>query len=310
MRPDEGAGPWLVRPGGPRSAEMEEAIEILRPARVREPSDAEGWDALGKEIRDSRPDWIVAAGGDGTVQGVVRLLDLEGGSVLSVLPDGTGNDFARALGLPLDLVEAARALEVGGVDRSVDLLEVRLDDEEPRLVVNAVTAGLSEMVHEVLTDEMKATWGRFAYLRAALAGSSDLTPFQAALTTSGGEGSHGGEGVDREWRGKLLHISIANGPTAGGGMPIAPGAEIADGQLDLCAIEEGGWAEIGTGIPVVLSGSEPDEGPWMRSRVEQLQLELTEPHDISVDGEVTQATRIRARILPGVLTVRVPASSG
>lgn len=293
---------WMIRPSGPRTDELEEAIEILAPVRVVEPEDAAGWEALGREIESERPPWLIAAGGDGTVQGVVRLIGADAGIPLAILPGGTGNDFARALELPLKMVKVAQALADGTTDRRVDLLELTLDDGDMELVVNAVTVGLSGLAHTALTDEMKERWGRFAYLRAAIAATGELEPFAVELHLEGATLA----GQASPWTGDLLHISIANGSTAGGGVPIAPEADIADGRIDICALAEAGWTEITSGIPTVLSGNEPDDSPWMMSRPLAVDVRLEQARDISVDGEVVRASRIRARVVQGGLLVRMP----
>src|SRR3954468_6003574 len=97
----------------------------------------------------SRP--IVVAGGDGSLHAVVATLhrrnDLAG-KVLGLLPLGTGNDFARTIGMPLEPVEAAKAL-VSGVPRPMDLIV----DELGEVVVNSVHIGASAMA-----SQHGATW--------------------------------------------------------------------------------------------------------------------------------------------------------
>src|SRR5947207_1272409 len=102
---------------------------------------------------------IVAAGGDGTLNEVINGIGEDlGDACVGLIPLGTGNDFARTLGVPTD-VEAAIDLILDGRQRAVDL--VRVTSDEVRYFVNVSAGGFSGLVDEKLTPEMKKTWGRW-----------------------------------------------------------------------------------------------------------------------------------------------------
>lgn len=295
--------PWLVRTRADLPETTEAALVRLEPGRTFQLDDAEAWADFERTVRSEAPRMVVAVGGDGTVQGVVRALGADADTVLGIVPVGTGNDFARALDLPLDAEGAVEVIRRGRT-RVVDLLSMVRDGGASQLVVNAVTIGLSGAIHTELDDETKARWGRFAYLRAALRAATDLDPFPATL-----EVADAPEDEMRElWSGDLLHVSLANGPNAGGGVPIAPGAEIDDGRLDVCGVAEATTWEIGSGVPAVLADGDPDE-PWLLASVARVRLTMESERLASVDGELRPVRTLEVTALESALSVRVPRAS-
>src|SRR5438477_3547572 len=167
---------------------------------------------------------VVAAGGDGTLNEVVNgLRDDASAIVLGLIPLGTGNDFARTLGLPRDVDEAIALLRAGHT-RSIDL--VRVTSDEIRYFVNVSAGGFSGLVDEKLTPEMKKTWGPLAYLRSAAAAWPELRAYRTTLAFD----------EDESLRLELYNVVVANGRYVGGGTLIAPEAEIDDGLLDVVLI--------------------------------------------------------------------------
>ena len=100
---------------------------------------------------------IVSAGGDGTLNEVVNGIAQTGcNAALAVFPLGTGNDFARTLGVPTGLDSAIEQI-MAGRTRAIDL--VRVTSDSVRYFVNVSSGGFSGVVDEKLTPEMKRTWG-------------------------------------------------------------------------------------------------------------------------------------------------------
>ncbi len=291
---------WVVRTDMEPPTDVSEAIVELAPDRDILLESPDDWYAFTDDVDELRPAIVVAAGGDGTVQGVVRALGPGSDTTVGILPSGTGNDFARALGIPLQPREAARTV-LKGESRRADLLALSVDGADEVVVVNAVTLGLSGSVHAELDEETKDRWGRFAYLRAALSAAGELEPFTADVTVR----ASAEDDPTKFWGGPLLHISLANGPTAGGGVPIAPDADPADGLLDICGVAEGSAWEIGKGVPAMLGEGTPDE-PWLLGSVAWARVELDATRPISVDGEPREARTLEVRVLPGALTVYRP----
>lgn len=174
---------------------------------------------------------VAAAGGDGTAGAVAAGLHEAGtGASLAILPIGTGNDFARHLGIPRDPREALRTALVSadaGRTRAADLIRCTSprEPDRPRWALNAVVGGLAGRIGETLDLGRRRRWGRLAYLRAALAELFRFEPQPIHLTVD-----------EKQFEFEALMLVVAGGPYAGGGIPLAPRADPFDGRLDVVAI--------------------------------------------------------------------------
>jgi YegS/Rv2252/BmrU family lipid kinase len=202
---------------------LPEALGLLRVRFGRvpvypaaDPGDAETLAAeLAPEV-----DVLVVFGGDGTVHEVANGLPLGGdGPLVALLPAGTGNDLARALGLPPDPVAAATEL-TGARPRRLDLL-----DCGPRRAANGVNAGFAAAATDTLSRPVKKVLGPAAYLVGGVkAGLSP--PTWPARVEAGG----------RVVEGEALAVVVGNGGSFGGGRWLLPDADLGDGLLDVLVV--------------------------------------------------------------------------
>lgn len=190
--------------------------------------DTSGPDDLRAAIADREGRDLVVAGGDGSLHAVVAALDDLGllgdaeAPAIGVIPLGTGNDFARGAGIPLEPGQAARLLTEGPA-RWVDVLV----DDRGHLVVNAVHIGVGAEAGR-RAEPWKHAFGRVGLGPAGYAVGALL----AASTTRGWMARVTVDDVEMH-RGPVLQIGIANGSTIGGGTPLAPAAEPRDGRADV-----------------------------------------------------------------------------
>lgn len=256
-------------------------------------------------------DTVVAVGGDGTWSNVADGLMASGRSdvALGVLPSGTGNDFGRNLGFdPRDPAEAVAALRAG-VLRRVDVGRLETPsaaDREPdrweaRHFLNVAGFGFDVAVIDAAAHA-RFLRGELLYKMTALQQLFRFDGFHCEVETS--------TGLRRSAR--HLMLTVSNGRHFGGGFPIAPGADVSDGRLHACRIEDAGpfarlrlfnRAERGrhVGDPRVEVLDAPS-----------LQLTFPEPPRFELDGDVRRAasTSVELRVLPSALSVVAPASSG
>src|SRR5207253_1643504 len=202
-----------------------------------QPGDAEKFATEASDF-----DLVVSAGGDGTLNEVVNGI-ARGGchAALGILPLGTGNDFARTLGVPNDL-ETALDHIIAGQTRAIDL--VRVTSDRVRYFANVSSGGFSGVVDEKLTPEMKRKWGPLAYLRSAAAAFSELRGYATTVALDDAEA------LDLD----LYNVVVANGRYVASGIPIAPEADVADGLLDIVLIPERGPAELAILAAQILVG--------------------------------------------------------
>jgi YegS/Rv2252/BmrU family lipid kinase len=248
---------------------------------------------------------IVVAGGDGSLHAVVAALhrrnDLEG-AVLGLLPLGTGNDFARANDIPLDIEEAAEVI-CTGVPRLRDLVV----DEVGEIVVNSVHAGAGavasrrsekwkERLHRIGIG--KVNLGKLGYPIGALS-AAVKPPFIRVRVEVDGE-------VVVDLDEPILQVAVGNGPHVGGGTALTPHADPGDGKVDVMVSRAiGPVARIGYGVQLA-SGRHPERDDVLYLRGTTVSVS-GESFWCSADGEVYGPERHRSwRVEPAAYSLVVP----
>jgi diacylglycerol kinase family enzyme len=266
-------------------------LSAAGPTEVRQPADPDALDAALTELDGRVP---VVAGGDGSLHLVVnrlRRLGQLGQVTVGLLPLGTGNDFARAAGLPLDPLAAAGALTTAQ-PRRFDLLE----DDTGRVVVNAAHAGLGADAAAAAADH-KPRLGPLAYpLGALLAG---LRAGGWALRVSV-------DGTPYATGERLLMVGVANGPTIGGGTPLCPVARADDGLLDVVVVVAAGPAARVGFAAALRAGAHLDRDDVHHRQGTRVQVS-GEPVRHDVDGELDAEVTDRGYlVLAGAWSLLVP----
>jgi len=259
-------------------------FEVVEP----DPADESGPTEKIRRYRD-RADLIVIGGGDGSVNAAAAGL-LEAGLPFGLLPLGTANDLARTLGLPTDLA-AACAVIAAGHTRRVDVGLVN-----DRHFFNAASLGLSSKIAKKLTGGAKSRWGIFAYIATAVSVLFHARPFSAVIHCDGAV-----------YRVKTVQITIGNGRHFGGGLTVAGDATIDDGLLDVYSLEVNHWWQLLPLLPSMKSGT---IGAWPKVRalkVREVEIVTRRPRSVNTDGELTTKTPATFRVLPGALSIFVPA---
>lgn len=176
------------------------------------------------DARAAHVDAVVAVGGDGTVRLAVEALH-GSGIPLVLIPVGTGNDFAAALHLPKDPADAADLVFDGRL-ATIDTARVIRADGSTALFGTVFASGFDSKVAE-RANRMRLIRGRARYNLAIAIEFALLKPIHYRLSWIAEDGSTGGHD------GPLLLTAVANTSSYGGGVPIAPMADPADGLLDL-----------------------------------------------------------------------------
>ncbi|RMI05059.1 diacylglycerol/lipid kinase family protein [Cellulomonas triticagri] len=279
-------------------------------------------DALGRGA-----DLVVALGGDGTVRAVAEAL-VGTGVPMGLIPVGTGNLLARNLDIPLGDPVSALQVALEGTDRTIDVGWLRVlkfesdvdddvaeasddlpaDTDVPRDHIFLVIAGVgfdAAMVADA-DDQLKAKVGWIAYF---VAGIKHL--HGRRLRTVVRLDDKAAEPA------RVRSLLIGNCGRLPGGITLLPDAELDDGWLDIAAIDTrggvAGWAQLfgevvlqGAGVRTQL----PNKiGRIDHARAREVHLQIAGGEWVQVDGDVLgQVTELSARVDPGALKVRVPAS--
>lgn len=246
-------------------------------------------EALGRGIRS-----FIAAGGDGTVSEVASgLASAPAGTSLGILPFGTGNDLARSLGIPLDLGHAAHVLRTGRA-RPMDLVSVQ-SGSPGKMAINSI-AGLGGDVAAGLDPELKRTWGSAAYLRTALDDVASAASFRAEITLD-----------DERMTLDLTNVVVANGKFLGGGIPVAPLAELDDGLLDVMVLPALPALRLFGLVPHVLLGRHHRSRHVIHRRSRRVRVAPDSPMPVTIDGEPAGTGPVTYEVEPGVLQVIRPS---
>ncbi len=240
---------------------------------------------------------VLVGGGDGSASGAANVL-AGTEAVLGLLPMGTGNDFARSLGIPPRLKAAAELLTRGQV-MAVDLGQ--LDDGT--FFLNSVSMGLSGRVSRHLKPALKRRWGKLAYLFAAARTRGEPPrPFQVRLRLDG-----------EERRFEAMQVLVGNGRFQGGGQLIAPDATVDDARLDVYALTAqrreppaARWRRLARFAAKLYLGKHTEDPEVHHWRVRRVEVEATPAQDIWCDGEPAGHTPIRAQVRPRAMRVLVP----
>ena len=186
---------------------------------------------------------VVACGGDGTLHAVVNALaraDVLGSTDLGLIPLGTGNDFARGIGLPLE-PDAAAAVITGGRTVATDLIV----DDTGLVVVNNVHLGVGAQASR-RAEKWKPRFGRLGigkvgYLVGALDASLQPRYLKVEVTVDGAV-LHGRELAKGH---RVAQVAIGNGSDVGGGTQLIPGADPDDGRLSIIVSRtRGTWSKV------------------------------------------------------------------
>ena len=253
---------------------------------TRKAGDAEKWARIA--VR-TKCDDIVVAGGDGTLNGVVNGLATDAKNVcIGIVPLGTGNDFARTLGLPSSIEDNIDILRSAQTKR-IDL--VRVKSRRARYFVNVSAGGFSGMVGEKMTPKIKRTWGPLAYIRGAAAALPKLHAYHTQILLDDHE----------QLSAELYNVVVANGRFVAGGLPIAPDADPSDGLLEVVLIPKLGAREIALLAAEIVLGKHLSSKPTVFRRAKKISVRSRPGMCFNVDGELVGNAPAVFQILPRAL---------
>lgn len=236
---------------------------------------------------------IVVAGGDGSIHEAVNgILRSEQHAALGVIPTGTGNDFAKACGIPLNWEHAA-ALLADRIAANETLRKIDAGRFNERYFANGAGIGFDAKVTRV-AQSIRLPIGDLVYLLAIFRTMADGIASPRLRITAD----------DFVWEGPLTLAAISNGPWVGGMFHIAPMADNSDNVMELLIAKPVTRRRILTLLPKLMSGSHMQEAEIVHQPVTHLSIrsELAIPSHL--DGEVQELqTDFEVSVLPGALNL-------
>ncbi|GAA5143034.1 diacylglycerol kinase [Nocardioides marinquilinus] len=271
---------------------LERALAVLRPHRSVEVEATSEPGELDGVLHRAGGRTIVVAGGDGSLHAVVSALyrrrDLAD-ATLALLPLGTGNDFARGTGIPLEVEDAAQVV-LDGTARPIDLIV----DELGQVVVNNVHVGAGAAASRRATR-----WkGRLGQVGVGKVNLGKLGyPIGAAITAWNPPVLRLRVEVDGEVvtdvDTKVLQVAVGNGASVGGGTDLTPDADPGDGRIDVMVSRATGPVSRFVYAARLAMGSHPDHADVDYLRGEQVSVS-GEAFWVSADGEIYGPERRRS----------------
>jgi len=258
-----------------------EGVAALRESLGRLPgteicvTDHEGHaEELARQAVEEGAELVVAAGGDGTLNEVLNGLSSGFGRTrLGLLPLGTGNDFARSIGVPDDL-KAALAILLAGRFQRIDVGRATVGGKS-RCFLNMAVGGFSGVVSEKASDA-KERWGPLAYMRGAVDALPELQAFETTIVLNGAE----------RLRIDTYNVVISNGRYVAAGIPVAPQAVLDDGLFEVMIAPATTLPKLALLVPQVLLGQHLNSDLLLFRRAIRIEIESEPPMAFNVDGEM------------------------
>ncbi|MBC8097968.1 MAG: diacylglycerol kinase family lipid kinase [Armatimonadetes bacterium] len=240
---------------------------------------------------------VISIGGDGTNHALVNALAQlsaqhpDGAPVIyGMLPVGTGRDWARSAGIPLDDIAAAADWVANAKPHPTDIGLLTLNDGAHREhFLNIASAGLGgEVDRRVNNHAKRRPW---TFLAATIATILQYTPQPVQVWLD-----------DVLWYdGRALLLAVANGTTFGHGMRIAPGAQSDDGVFDVVLVKDATKFETLSTLRRVYDGSHLTHPAVQFGTAQQVRISSPQPLSLDLDGEYASAHQVTLQVRPGLL---------
>lgn len=212
-------------------------------------------------------DALLLIGGDGTVHQALPAI-AETKIPFGFLPCGRGNDFARNIGLPSNLKKSC-SLPSNPSFHQVDLPRI---NNIPFIAVAYV--GFDAEVNKLANDEKGYFGGTLGYIVCVLKALRNFRPFEVEITID-----------DDTWSERVMMVTVANAPFYGGGMKIAPDANMNDGIFDICIVQEISKLDLLQQFPKVFKGTHVFHPRIIMKTGKKIKLVSDEEREVFADGE-------------------------
>ena len=230
----------------------------------------------------------VVMSGDGLL-GAVGGAMAGSNSPLGLIPAGRGNDLARGLGIPTDPAAAVQCLDEGFV-RSIDVGEAN-----GKRFLGIASVGFDSDANRIANDA-RFLKGTMVYAYAAIRAVLDWKPARFALVENGIQSRYTG-----------YTVAVANNAFYGGGMKVAPNADLSDGRLDVVVISDAGKFSFLMNLPKVFKGTHVDNEEVVQTwKTNGVEIKASRPFMMYADGDPLTELPAKVRALPSALQMIVP----
>lgn len=214
-------------------------------------------------------DLVVAAGGDGTINEVVNgLAEQEYRPTLGIIPVGTTNDFARAIGVPRN-IEGACDVLVNGLSVPIDI--GRVND---KYFINIAGAGrLTELTYEV-PSKLKTMLGQLAYYLKGMEMLPSIKPTEVSIEYDG-----------KLFEGEVMLFLVSLTNSVGGFEKLAPDSSLNDGLFDLLILKKANLADFIKVATLAIRGEHINDPHVLYTKANRIKVNPVEKMQLNLDGE-------------------------
>ena len=258
---------------------------------------------------------LVVVGGDGTINEVLNGITDFSRIRFGLIPTGSGNDFARGLGIPKDTDKALDIILSSVEGKSIDIGEVTKGNGEKRYFGISSGIGLDAIVCKKNLDSKvkkvlnKIGIGGLSYIVLTITTLFSMETYDVKVKLKTSEVDADGvktEDVEEKHLDKLIFLAAMNFFAEGGGVPMNPNASAEDGLLSICAAAGVPKWQTFFKLPMLTQGKHEGKKGFILKDVEELTFDADRPMVLHADGEyIGDETHIEMKVLRKVLNVMV-----
>jgi len=255
---------------------------------------------FARQAAQDKLDIVLVAGGDGTLREAVEGL-VGSSTALGVLPTGTGNVWAKELGLPaFTLTNPNRLLVAAHLLREATIRTIDVGRANDRHFLLFAGLGLDAQVARDLEPRQRAT-KRLGVLPYIVAAAMAASVFHGVRTTVVVDG--------RVFKGRSLFILISNAQLYGGLLRITPQAQVDDGLLDVVIFNGVGPQYTLRHLLRILGGRHLQDPSVKFRRARRVMVDCVQPWPIHLDGDPVGTTPMTFQVVPRALRVLIPPTA-
>jgi len=286
--------------GGRVASQVAEALRALFPAAELEVQETKSREHIREVGQTAQVDVLCCLSGDGSVHDLAQTLVARKGEkrpILAPIPAGSGNDYARTLGFPLDPLNAVATLP------QCEAFKVDVGRVNSTYFLETLSFGVDAAV-ALNTEKLRLTTktrGGVLYAQAAI--GAILHEFHAHNVKVRVEGRE-------EYSLKALLLAVQNGPTYGGGFRVAPNASIVDGMLDMYLVSGISKLSALYYLTQMKTGKHEHLKGISYHKLPRVELEFENQPPAQCDGEKLEGSKFSIDVLSEALEVlAVPNAS-
>ncbi len=256
---------------------------------------------LAKEVTQKGSDYLIAVGGDGTLNEVLNgilqaAIPTNTYPILGALPRGSANDFVKTVNISRTMDDLAKCI-LSGDFLKIDIGKVEIENNASKYFINIAGLGLGPEVVKIMGESNKIFGSKISYFTAILKGFSSYKKRSIRC-----------ESEHWTWEGDLLQMAVANGRFFGDSLCVAPEASVVDGILHVTIFGELSLLDYLKNLGRLKKGKKIDHRGAHYFTTKQLRITPTteDACGIETDGEHAGEIPLTIKVIPNAIRFLAP----